>query len=423
MYEEDDWGLTQGSLSLEDSFSELNTPENTVNELDNVVLGKGINFPLKFIYQVLFIGGKRGSGKSYTAGVIMEECDRLGLQFVCFDTLDAHGHVAELSSVESITPNKRETVNMNKLLHRLKNTGSSLIINLSELSLSSQQAVIADYCDAILSSDLGGGGLMTLFEECQDFVPQMGRPESFHPIVRLCKLGRAKGYGSALISQRPAAVSKEALSQASIYMVHNVINTKDLNALKEQLSFGTDSAKIEKILDGLGSSSPGELICYAPEFFREEGYIVVGKIDRPRRTDHKGKNIEVRTKAITSFTPHPLERSQLIDPLESEDFNEKSFESDNEVSDDLSPSFNDDVPLSSQDEDYRYDFDDNLETEDGEEFENEEDTLSWIPQEINNAEVSSKPKNKSIQAIAAIAFLTGGLYLLSRRVSQGIELT
>jgi len=79
--------------------------------------------------------------------------------------------------------------------------------------------------------------------------------------------------------------------------------------------------------------------------------------------------------------------------------------------------------LSSQDEDYRYDFDDNLETEDGEEFENEEDTLSWIPQEINNAEVSSKPKNKSIQAIAAIAFLTGGLYLLSRRVSQGIELT
>ena len=49
---------------------------------------------LEFIYQVSFVTGMRGSGKSWTAGVLMEEFERLGLQFVCFDPLDAHGHLS-----------------------------------------------------------------------------------------------------------------------------------------------------------------------------------------------------------------------------------------------------------------------------------------------------------------------------------------
>ena len=59
---------------------------------------------------------------------------------------------------------------------------------------------------------------MTIFEECQDFVPQMGRPESFHGIVRLCKLGRSKGYGSALIfSKTCGSIKGSIISSLYIY--------------------------------------------------------------------------------------------------------------------------------------------------------------------------------------------------------------
>ena len=299
-----DWGLQVGKISLEESFSsDFSTDSMGGDESSNVILSDNIKFPLELIYQVAFVGGKRGSGKSYSAAVMMEEFDRLGLQFVCIDPLDAHGHLSTLEGVESITPSKQETINMGKLVKRIKDSKSSLVINMSDLSLDLQQKLISEYCEALLGADIGEKGLLTILEECQDFVPQVGRPESFAPIVRLCKLGRAKGYGVALISQRPAAVSKEALSQASIYMVHNVINTKDLDALKEQLSFGTDKETIRKILNGITYAEAGEMVCYAPEFFKDEGYVVVGKVNRPRRTEHKGKNIDVRASLMNQYTP------------------------------------------------------------------------------------------------------------------------
>ena len=137
---------------------------------------------------------------------------------------------------------------------------------------------------------------MTFMEECQDFVPQIGRPPSFAPIVRLCKLGRGKGLGATLISQRPAAIHKEALSQVSTYMVHNIINTRDLEALKLQLSFGTDKNTIKNIISSISYASPGEMVCFSPKYFKDIGYIKVGMIDRPRTTEHGGKNIEVQSK-------------------------------------------------------------------------------------------------------------------------------
>jgi hypothetical protein len=113
--------------------------------------------------------------------------------------------------------------------------------------------------------------------------------------VRLCKLGRALGYGATLVSQRPAGVNKEALSQASVYLVHNVINNRDLKTLDEQLSFGTDKRLIKKILSGIASAKKGECVAYAPEFFRDRGYIVIDKIRSDRSTKHTGNNIDVQS--------------------------------------------------------------------------------------------------------------------------------
>jgi len=403
-----DWGVQKGSLSLQDSFLEYLPESDAINEYENVVLGTQISFPLKFLYQVIFIGGKRGSGKSYTAGVMMEELERLGLQYVCFDSLDAHGHLADLEGVERITPIKGESVNMMKLTTKLRETQKSLIIDISQIPLDQQQSLIGEYCESLLSSDMNGRGLMTIFEECQDFVPQMGRPESFHPIVRLCKLGRSKGYGSALISQRPAAVSKEALSQASIYMVHNVINTKDINALKEQMSFGTDTTRIEKILDGIGASEPGEIVVYAPEFLKDEGYITVGKIDRPRRTEHKGKNIDVRPKTLTMFSPSGGQDNSFDTIYESYEGHEEKDDLRGDSFDSLS-----DYDGEEDIDDLRYNFDDN---EEEDEF-SLEDSLTWIAEEIENEKIVRKP-NTGLRFVAGIAFLTGGIFLATRRISR-----
>jgi len=269
-----------------------------ITKADHVCLGQKLTFPAygedSLISNVLFITGKRGSGKSWTAGVMMEEFHRLGLQFVCFDALNAHGGIDSLPRVESLKPEIGQSIDMKSLVDRLKTTDKSLVIALGGLPLVKQQELIGDYCEALIEARLGKG-IHTVIEECQDFVPQMGRPISFDPIVRLCKLGRALGYGASLVSQRPAGVNKEALSQASVYLVHNVINNRDLKTLDEQLSFGTDKRLIKKILNGIASARKGECVAYAPEFFRDRGYLVIDKVRGDRQAKHTGNNVDVRS--------------------------------------------------------------------------------------------------------------------------------
>jgi hypothetical protein len=360
----------------------------------------------------MFISGKRGSGKSYTAAVLMEEYERLGLQFVCFDALDAHGHLNQLQGVERIEPKVGESVNMRKLVEKLKSSRKSLVINLSLIPLEAQQNMIADYCEALLETDMGGRGLMTLFEEVQDFVPQIGRPDSYASIVRLCKLGRASGYGVALISQRPAAVNKEALSQASIYIVHNIINTKDLDALKEQLSFGTDKDNIKKILSGITYSSAGEAVVYSPEFFKDEGYIVVGKIDTPRRTEHKGSNIEVKSKFSND--------SLGVMPAIHEPFNSRDYGLTKEIDDFGGDGFYDSHETMGGGfgggEVFRY--------------EPENYTSGWSDSEIlditpfesaipeRKMKSSDSMNQKRMKILTAIGLISGGLYTVLRSVAR-----
>jgi len=292
-------------------FGNTDIREKTGGKLpdDRIVLGGGIEFPLEIVYNKMFITGKTGSGKSWTCGVLMEEFERTGLQFVCWDALDAHSGLSQLPGVESISPQEDQTIDMPAFVNRLKNSGKSVVINLMGLSLGRQQQLVGDYCSALLESsftDERGSrkSLMTIFEECQDFVPQQGRPLSFEPIVRLCKLGRALGFGVTMISQRPAAVNKEALSQASIYLIHNVIQFRDLKALEEQMGFGNDRALIKRITAGIASAKSGECVAFSPDFFRDQGYIVIGKIRGDRRVDHGGTNIEIRPRT-SAPTPEP----------------------------------------------------------------------------------------------------------------------
>ena len=153
---------------------------------------------------------------------------------------------------------------------------------------------------------------MTIFEECQDFVPQQGKPNSFDGIVRLCKLGRQNGYGVCLISQRPASVSKEALSQCSTYMIHNLINHRDLKAVEDQMGFGTDKSQVKKVLGGISAAQQGEVVCYSPTYYRDEGFFRASKIRDDRKVTHTGKNIEMKPATFNAPTPSTPEPSRTL---------------------------------------------------------------------------------------------------------------
>lgn len=276
-----------------------------------------LTFPLDFVRDKAFLTGMTGSGKSWTAGLLMEEINRVGLQFVCFDVLGAHDGLATLPNVEALSPKNGETVNMRGLVERLGKEPTSFVIDISGLPLDKQQVLISDYCEALISAQLNKG-IMTVFEECQDFVPQTGKPISSEGIIRLCKLGRQYGYGVCLISQRPASVSKDALSQCSVYMIHNLVNHRDLKAVEDQMGFGADRTQVKKLSSGIASATQGEVVCYSPSYFRDEGFFRASKIREDRKVTHSGSNIEIKpatfSSGTTDFSSNP---SMDISPLPS----------------------------------------------------------------------------------------------------------
>lgn len=66
-----------------------------------------------------------------------------------------------------------------------------------------------------------------------------------------------------------------------------------------------------------------------------------------------------------------------------------------------------------EDIDNRYDFGN---SDDEEEF-SLEDSLTWIAEEIESEKIIKKP-NTGMRFIAGIAFLTGGIFLATRRISR-----
>ena len=372
-----------------------------------------LNFPLDFVREKVFLTGITGSGKSWTGGLIMEEINRVGLQFVCFDALGAHGGLSQLPNVEELKPKGGETLNIKGMIDRLKKEPTSFVIDISDITLDKQQQVVAEYCDDLLMAKLGKG-IMTIFEECQDFVPQQGKPVSFDGIVRLCKLGRQNGYGVCLISQRPASVSKEALSQCSVYMIHNLINHRDLKAIEDQMGFGTDRGEVKKVLGGISAAQQGEVVCYSPSYFRDEGFFRASKIRENRRVTHTGNNIEMKPATYASennFTPEP---SRTLAPVGEWNQNVNGFEGEGD-SLDLMPTH---APQ------------DSLRGLASVDVDNDFPELQYVaPSERHTIQVDEKvaelaaeepksPFNSPLIGIAMISVLAGGFYVVSKGMSN-----
>ena len=89
-------------------------------------------------------------------------------------------------------------------------------------------------------------------------------------------------------------------------MIHNLINHRDLKAVEDQMGFGTDKSQVKKVLGGISAAQQGEVVCYSPTYYRDEGFFRASKIRDDRKVTHTGKNIEMKPatfNANSSFTP------------------------------------------------------------------------------------------------------------------------
>jgi hypothetical protein len=166
------------------------------------------------------------------------------------------------------------------------------VIVLSRESKTTWRTIVRDFCHAL--QDLRPDHPRHVFiEEAPEFVPQrashqLGR-ECAEIVERLIRLGRNWGYGATVISQRPATVNKDVLSQCESLFVMRTSGPHDRKALREWIEAQAKDSALEKCLDDLAGLEDGDAYYWSPQWMGLFKRVHV----RERLTFHPGETRKV----------------------------------------------------------------------------------------------------------------------------------
>lgn len=148
---------------------------------------------------------------------------------------------------------------------------------------------------------------ITILEEAHNFTPEKGFGQTVsNPILRkIASEGRKFGLGLGVISQRPARIDKNVLSQCNTQFILRVTNPNDLKAISK--SFEGITSEVESMIKSL---PPGVAFALGNE------YPVMSDV-RTRKSKHGGEtqtsDTYVEKKDIDVLRPR-----RSVDELESE---------------------------------------------------------------------------------------------------------
>jgi hypothetical protein len=133
-------------------------------------------------------------------------------------------------------------------LTELVQPGQATVINLRGTPPLQQQLVVTQLSRQLFEARKLNKlpAMMLVLEEAHQFCPQQGRVRSSNIIRTIASEGRKFGLGLCVVSQRPAMVDKNVLSQCNTQVILKVTNPNDLKAIIASVE-GLTTAMIDEI--------------------------------------------------------------------------------------------------------------------------------------------------------------------------------
>lgn len=227
------------------------------------------------------IVGLSGSGKTCAAGVMMEEMTEAGIPCIVIDPIGVWwGRRAGVDGKRGgglncvIIGGEHGDVPLDhmdgrKLAHALTESPVCAVIDLFATSKALKHQFVADFCDELLMIKPSHVTHL-IIEEAPVFIPQRTSYELTArckaAVETLTRLGRNNGYGFTFVSQRPATVDKDVLSQVENLLVMRTNGKHDRKALSEWIEANASDKQLEKMLGKLASLDSGEGYFWSPKF-------------------------------------------------------------------------------------------------------------------------------------------------------------
>jgi hypothetical protein len=226
--------------------------------------------------------GRRGSGKTSTAVVLAEEMIGEGLAVVVLDPLGVwHGLRSSKDGEHEGLPVTILGGNHGDL--PIERTAGSLVadlivehpgayvLDLSAFeSRAAERQFATDFAERLYRAKAKDASpLCLIVDEADTFAPQQvrsGEERLLGAFEAIARRGRVRGLGMVLITQRPAVLNKNLLSQVECLIAMQITAPQDRDALKAWAQGFADKPMVETFVDSLAPLKVGEAWLWSPSW-------------------------------------------------------------------------------------------------------------------------------------------------------------
>jgi ribosome-binding protein aMBF1 (putative translation factor) len=221
--------------------------------------------------------GKKGRGKTFAAKGIVERLLQMQRRVVVLDPLSVWWGLK--SGADGKSPGFPIPVfggpHADIPLHDaagpiigelIVSSGISAILDMGQMRKAEQARLVADLLDYLLTHNRDA--LWLVLEEADAFAPQQPMGDLTRvlgEVDRVARRGRTFGFRLISITQRPAKLHKDVLTQLSTLVALGVTSPQDREAIKAWVDGNADRGHDRKVYESLAALPAGEGWIWAPD--------------------------------------------------------------------------------------------------------------------------------------------------------------
>lgn len=294
------------------------------------------SLPPEAASDAIAIVGRRGRGKTTTAVVLVEEIAAAGDRFVVADpvgvwwglksTRDGKGKgipVIVMGGEHADVP-LEETSGRVIADFVIDPTSPSVILDFRGFRKSQITRFMVDFLEQLYHKNRHP--LHVVLDEADQFAPQRVMGETARMVGAcedVCKMGRARGLFPILITQRPAALNKNVLTQAGLLITHQLTGPQDRKALDDWIRANAEETERAKFIETVPTLPKGVAWFWLPEQGIFERVSVRDRrtydsSSTPKSGAVSGPKVkaEVDLEALKLKISATIEKAKLTDPKE-----------------------------------------------------------------------------------------------------------
>lgn len=302
--------------------------------------GKVFKLPDDAVTQTWAILGRKGQGKTYAAGKLVETFLEQKVQTIILDPVgnwwglryDRTGKkpsgfdipiLGGLRGDIQLRPEAGEVI-----AAVLASAKQSAILDVSQFRKNERKRFVTDFAEEIYRQQKRDPSLMHfVLEEAQVFAPQQIKDgkdalRMLGAIEDIVRLGRNCGIGCTMVSQRPQSINNEILNQAEPLVLFQLVASHERKAVEEWMRHaGGDSKSALAELTGLNKSecffwSPAWIKTLVKMRFDEKKTYDASSTIRPGESRKVASMKPLDMKALSATMQQYVDEQKANDPTE-----------------------------------------------------------------------------------------------------------